>query len=190
MAATVLLAFALLFAVVGCTSTITPPAAPGADAITVFLIQDSRHLGLLLPRDDATFVEFGYGDWDWYAMEQDSWYHAFDTVLWPTQGTLARREIAARDGAGLQQRVPWATFDAILVARADAHALLGELEARFDRGRDRLHHSVRYGMDFVPDDDGYWCCFNCNDAVADWLRRLGCSVSWVPIRLGLAVARP
>ena len=44
-------------------------------------------------------------------------------------------------------------------------------------------------MSFVRHEDGFWFLYNCNDAVADWLRRLGCAVSWVPIRLDLSVVR-
>ena len=43
-------------------------------------------------------------------------------------------------------------------------------------------------MSFVPHEDGYWFLYNCNDVVARWLQELGCSVSWVPIRLDLEVA--
>ena len=42
-------------------------------------------------------------------------------------------------------------------------------------------------MSFVESEDGFWFLYNCNDALADWLRELGCSVSFVPVRLGLSL---
>jgi hypothetical protein len=182
-------ACAAVFAAFGCTSTVTPPPAP-EDPQAVYLLQDDRHVGLLLPRAPGRVVEYGFGDWDWYAMERDAWYNVFDTVLWPTQGTLCRRELAAHGAADLRARLPWATVHEFAVERARAGALLLDLDAQFAAHADELHHSARYGMDFVPHDDGYWLFHNCNDVLADWLRRLGCEVSWVPVRLGLAVTAP
>jgi hypothetical protein len=180
---------AIALAFFGCTSTVTRPPVP-ADPVHVFLIQDDRHLGLVLPRESGRLVEYGFGDYDWYALGHDAWYCAFDTVLWPTQGTLARRELDAHDGSSLRQRLPWVTVDEIAVERAPMRALLAELDAAFARHADRVHHNAAWGMDFVPHEDGYCCLWNCNDMVADWLERLGCRVSWVPIRLGLVVAGP
>lgn len=180
--AAVLLAF-------GCTSTITPPPDP-QEPVDVFLIQDARHLGLLLPRSPGVFVEYGYGDWDWYAKLHDCWYHVFDTVLWPTQGTLGRREVRTPDGEGVSQILSWTQVQPIPVPAAAARDLLASLDAQFARHQQEELYNATYGMTFVPHDDGFWCCYNCNDAVTDWLRALGCSVSWVPLRLGLALAEP
>lgn len=149
---------------------------------------DARHRGLLLPRGDDAWVEYGYGEYAWYAELRDAWYRAFPAVLWPTRGTLGRREIAARGVAGLRAAMPWTVLEELAVERARAAELLATLDARFERGRAELVDNRVYGMQFVPDDDGYWCCFNCNDALAGWLRQLGCRVSWALVRTDLAVA--
>ena len=41
--------FVLAWAIVGCTSTITPPQNP-VDPVTVYVLLDDRHQGLILPR--------------------------------------------------------------------------------------------------------------------------------------------
>jgi hypothetical protein len=153
--------------------------------VTVFLLREDRHFGVVLPRPHGGFVEFGYGDWDWYALGHDRWWHVFDTVLWPTTGALGRREIPGNGPPG--QVLLASRLDPIEVERRDAEALLADLEARFERGA--LAGPVRgvREMVFVPHERGFWCLHNCSDAAADWLRRLGCSVSRVPIRGGLAL---
>lgn len=60
----------LLAWLVGCTSTVTPPAQVG-NPTAVLLIRDAMHRGLLLPNDEG-FVEFGFGDWGWYALGNDA----------------------------------------------------------------------------------------------------------------------
>lgn len=173
---------------VGCTSTITPPPAP-RDPVSVFLVLDDRHRGVVMQDAAGTgMVEFGYGDWDWYAQNHDAWYDVFDTILWPTTGTIGRRPTDATSGQDLRARYPWIELHEFAVERDAMVALRGDLESRFAARASEQHYNARYRMTFVPVDDGYWCLFNCNDAVADWLERLGCSVSWVPIRIGLQVA--
>ena len=75
----------------------------------------------------------------------------------------------------------------IPVACTDMTALRDALESAFAKGVDEQVYNARYRMSFVPSPDGYWFLHNCNDAVARWLEKLGCSVSWVPIRIDLVV---
>ncbi len=174
-------------ALAGCTSVVRAPPAPG-DPVPVFLLLDARHRGLLLPAADGKgLVEYGFGDWDWYALNEDAWYDVFDTVLWPASGALGRRPTDAADAPSLRARYPWMELHEFAVEREAMEALRGELEAPFAARAADQHFNPRYGMTFVPADDGFWCLFNCNDAAALWLERLGCEVSWVPLRLGLSV---
>ncbi len=181
-----LLATLGLFAIACGTSVILPPAAP-EDPVTTYLLMDDLHRGLWLPREEGGLVEYGYGDWDWYANNHDSWYHVFDTILWSTQGTLGRRFSSSESGDELRRQFYWMQLHEISVARKDMEALRRELADAYAEGVDRQVYNARYRMSFVPSQDGYWFGHNCNDAVADWLTKLGCEVSWVPIRIGLAV---
>ena len=173
----------------GCISIVTPPPHP-SDPVTVYLVNEAMHKGILFPRANGTFVEYGFGDWDWYALGYDSWYHAFDTVLWPTQGTLGRRLAPVRDAASLRNFYSGVVLDPLIVEKADATALLEELDQAYDRNVETSHYNPQYRTHFVEHDDGYWFLYNCNDAAADWLRKLGCSVSFVLIRLGLSASPP
>jgi len=180
-----------LFAWVGCTSTITPPANV-VDPTTVFVLREAMHTGIALPPCAANeeFVEFGFGDWSWFALANDAWYHVFATVLWPTQGTLGRRTFGARTAAELRERVWWAELAPIVVERDKANALRARLQQEHDA---RIAEAVRredLGWTFVPYDSSYWFPNTCADVAADWFRELDCSVGWVPIRAGLAADAP
>jgi len=179
-----LVALVICLATNSCVSTITPPRAP-ADPCTAYLLQDARHVAVVLPEERGGFVEYGFGDWDWYAALSDSWYHVFDTVLWSTQGCLCRRTLSDARLARIERR---GMVQKIVVERHSAADLLGDLDQRYDARLSTLIRNEVYGLDFVETERGYWFLYNCNDAVAEWMERLGCHVSWVPIRLGLEMA--
>ncbi|MCA8964664.1 MAG: DUF2459 domain-containing protein [Planctomycetes bacterium] len=183
-----LLAAALLLAgwlLLGCTSVVTPPRDV-RDPVTVLIIRDAMHRGLVLPRAHG-YVEYGFGDWSWYAAGADSWYNTFATVLWPTAATLSRRTHAADDPEALMRLVSWAEFDPLVVERQQADRLLARLDADFAAGQDLIVRRADLRMDFVPTAGSYWFPHNCADVCAEWLVELGCEVSWVPIRLDVAL---
>jgi len=174
--------------VFGCTSTITPPASP-ATPTTVFLLSEAMHTGIVLPPlgPDDEFVEFGYGDWSWFALGNDAWYRVFPTVLWPTQGALGRRTFGARDERQLRAAAWWTTLSPLVVDAAKVRTLRTKLQARFDAGASNAVRRQDLGFDFVPSDDSYWFGFTCADAAAAWFRELDCEIGWTPIRGGLDV---
>lgn len=176
---------ALAVAWTGCVSTVTPLPSP-AEPVTVYLRHEARHRGLILPRAAGGHVEYGYGDWDWYALQRNRWYHAFDTLLWPTPGTLGRRILPVGTLAELQATYPASVLHPLPVERGAAARLEEELEWQFASGGVALYNPA-YGLHFVPHPDRFWLFHNCNDALASWLQALGCRVSPAPVRLGLTV---
>ncbi len=184
---TAAIAFALLFAAFGWTARVRPPALVSTP-ISVFVVRDELHRGLLLPAPAGGFVEFGFGDWEWYARAQEQWHRVFATVLWPTKGTLARREHFARDGAALRATMPWASFDEFVVEASAAVRLRERLDAQFVAGNSERVFRTGLRMHFVPWDRDYWFADTCADAVVEWLQELGCQASWVPLCFDLALA--
>src|SRR5690606_655289 len=71
---------ALAGLLVSCTSTIVPPAEV-IDPVTVFVLSEAMHTGIVLPPDPGCsgnpheYVEFGFGDWSWYALGNAAWYN-------------------------------------------------------------------------------------------------------------------
>ncbi len=174
-----------------CTSTVTPPAHVD-DPVLVFLLEEAMHTGIVLPPldDGDEFVEFGFGEWGWYALGHDSWYHVFATVLWPTQGTLGRRTFGARTADELRARVRQAELSPIEVSAAKAAALRRRLQQQHDERREEALERPEYGQVFVPFDRSYWFAATCADVAAEWFVELGCDVGWAPIRTGLAAGAP
>ena len=155
-------------------------------AVTVYVIQDELHVGLVLPMRGG-YVEFGFGDWEWFARAQDRWYHVFATVLVPTPGTLARREHAVDSAAALQEALPWVRLQPITVDYARAEALRARLAAQFAARESEAVYRTGLRMQFVPWDRSYWFGDNCATAVVEWLRELDCTASWVPLLLNVSV---
>lgn len=170
---------ASLFWLAACTSIVTPPEDP-KDPVDVYLIEEGIHTGLALPRDGGVYIEYGYGEWGWYALNHTAWYDVFDTILWPTPGALGRRPAPQIPSHAQRLRV----------ARADAMRLLAELDAAYESRKETEVYNELSRMHLVRTDEGFWCCFTCADAAAEWLRRLNCSVSWVIIRAGFSVRPP
>jgi hypothetical protein len=152
----------------------------------VFVLKDELHRGLVLPSPTG-YVEFGFGDWEWYALQRDAWYRVVPTVLWPTPGALSRREFAGADAAQLRAALPWAQWQPVVVDAARAERLRQRLQAQFDRGIGALVLRTDLAMQFVPWDRSYWFADTCVDALVEWLRELGCRASWVPICCDVAV---
>ena len=66
----------------GCVATVTPPSRP-EEPVTVHLVRAARHAALLLPCDGGRIVEYGFGEWGWYAENEEQWYDTMVRVTGP-----------------------------------------------------------------------------------------------------------
>lgn len=170
----------------GCVSVVRPPAAPD-EPTTVFVAFEAMHKGLILPDENGTWTEWGFGEWDWYALDETAWYDAIPTVLWPTAGALGRRDLGRRSAAEVPERRSSARLVAIEVPNERVRRLRDRLREEWQAAEDTLHVNESYGMSFVRARRSYWFGHTCDDAAAEWLEALGCRVSWLPVRLGLTI---
>lgn len=161
-------------ATAGCVTTIRPPADP-QDPVEVGLIDYGYHAGLVLPTADGGSVEYAYGEWEWFARNNDAWYRVFPALCWPTSGALGRRPLPAVER--LAKAVAAEEILVFQVGRREAAALLDRLGHRYASRSEAPHPNPAVGLTFVPDDASYCCFANCNTALAGWLRELGCEVS-------------
>jgi hypothetical protein len=168
----------------GCVATIEPPSLP-SDPCRVYLLRSAYHVGIVLPDSEGGLVEYGYGDWDWYALMYDKWYNIFGTLFWPTQGCLCRRKVSPQASP---DRFPGGELETLTVSEAKAKELMSQLEDRFRKNASTLMYNSTYGLEFVHDERDFWVFFNCHDAVADWFIDLGCEVTWYPIRMEVELA--
>ncbi len=161
----------------GCATTIVPPEEPPAPT-SVFVVDFGRHTSLLLPsRPDGSLVEYAYGEWKWFALDESRSYRVIPTLFWPTHGTLGRRALfVAPDRDAIRRAVPCEDVLEVVVAAEDALSLAARLEAQFEEHCDSVHYQPLYDLDFVPSEKAFHLFHNCNGVVADWLRELGCDV--------------
>ena len=139
--------------------------------MSVAVIDYGYHASLALPAADGTLVEYAYGEWEWFALNNDAWYRVFPALCWPTQGALGRRALRFPPDVASEETLVFQ------VGRAEAAALLDRLNRRYASRTEEPVHNPAVGLTFVPDDASYCCAANCNTTLADWLRELGCEVS-------------
>jgi hypothetical protein len=191
----VLLPLLAVLGPLGCATTVVPPRDVHSPA-TVYLADYGRHSSVALPHADGEFVEYTYGEWRWFALNDTGFFEAFRALGWPSQGALGRRVLVKRpanaeqgdsangrtewrsqapDGGG---EAPWpepgVTLFELMVERAAAAALAAELEARWKANESQAVFNPLYGLHFVPDESRYHVFGNCNPETARWLRELGC----------------
>ncbi len=160
----------------GCQHLIEPPAAV-SDPVGVFVIDYGRHASLALPEEDASLVEWSWGDWNWYALERTGVAEGLQALFASPQSTLSRRELGpVEDAEKLAARVGAEEVLAVNVERERVGALKRHLEARWLRRRkEAVTH--RSGRVFVPDDARYSLFNNSVHELARWLQALGAEVS-------------
>lgn len=160
----------------GCTNTIYPPAQP-AETRQMYLVDLGRHTRLAFGLPDGEFVEYGYGEWRWYALMEDAWWRAPAVLLWPTRGTLGRREWRGPE-AEARLLAEYAGLEVLPLPAAERKvaALVAKLDREFRREADGLVRNYVYELDFVPHDRPYSLLNNSNHAVKEWLEQTGFDV--------------
>jgi hypothetical protein len=161
-----------------------PPAA--ADSVVVRVLATGLHSGLLLPCGDGRVVEYGYGEWGWYARDENAWWRAPMIALVPSQGAIGRRYLREADLAAMGGKYGGGKLASLRVPRASAASLVAKLDAAFAAGGEAYHNEA-YDMSFVTCPERFHLLHDCHDETARWLRELGCEVDASPIRVGLVV---
>lgn len=155
----------------------------------MFLVDYGKTPSLILPVDSNRMVAYAYGDWEYYARRRQGPFESTAALLWPTQGTLGRREIVGPITAETVRHGLDAEFQELLEFTVE-QAAVDRLHAKLDRIHE-AHASTAtsaYGMTFVHHPKSYTYWSNSNHMTAEWLRELGCEVrgpafsSWWRVR--------
>jgi hypothetical protein len=187
--ARILAALVLALVLPGCAWTVRGPAAV-ADPVPVWISEYGKHCRVAVPSGRSTFIEYGFGEWNFYAREKRDIFSILRAGSGFGAGALSRRElIPAPDGT----LGPWQTggtrSESLLVERSRAESLRSKLDARWQANR----HSVRQreidGVVVSRDPARYHVFRNSNHATAEWLRELGCDVRGFPLLSNFRVAR-
>lgn len=179
----------------GCGArVITPPAGVG-DPVTIRVADYGDTTRILWPwyepadADEPTaWVEYGYGEWGWYANDRMGPARGFAALFLPTDGTLGRR--VYRGGPVIPE--PWygdGWYD-IAVERADVAVVLAELDARYQAAIETEIFNDGRGMTFVRDDTRYHLWHHSGTEASAWLREAGCEVRGLGLVAAWRVKEP
>lgn len=161
--------------------TVTPPPRP-ADASSVFLSRYGMHSRVALQVDRSRMVEYGYGDWRYYAEGEKGPWRGIVAIATPTDAALGKRSLPFTQDPENFRRVAGADrSERIEVERARVNQLVSHLEGRYHAN---LHTEIRPAgspFSFVKDEHPYQLSHNSNHQAVDWLRRLGCEVRGNPV---------
>lgn len=160
----------------GCANTIYPPALPD-ETRRMYLVDVGRHTRLAFGLPDGEFVEYGYGEWRWYALMEDAWWRAPAVLFWPTRGTLGRREWRGPE-AESRLLTEYAGLEVLPLPAAEGKvaALVAKLDRAFRRESAGMVRNRIYELDFVPCDRPYSLLNNSNHLVKEWLEQTGYEV--------------
>lgn len=170
-----ILAIVALISVVLITSptVIIPPDHP-EKPVTAYVIDLGVHSRLVLP-DDQGLIQYAYGDWRYFALNQQDLGSSVAALLIPTQGTLGRRKYD--NFAQLQQAMNTnITILNLTVARAKATQLKKLLDQRFHQNIETEIFNPVNQMNFVKDQQEYTLYHNSNHELVVWLKHLDCGV--------------
>jgi hypothetical protein len=169
----------------------TPPTIiPPNDVtvpVTVYVMNQDYHSRLILPTESG-FVQYAYGDWEYFALYQQTLQTALAALLIPTQGAFGRRAYPSlRD---LQQATTTLYQGSLLsftVSQAKAAQLLDTLNTRFEQKIDTAIVNSLNRMTFVQDHRDYSLLHNSNHEVVEWLEALDCQVQGFILWAGFQV---
>ena len=163
---------------VGCMmELVAPEPSTLREPAEVRITNFGMHAGLVLPRDEGNLGEYAFGEWEWFALEQNQWYRSFGALLIPSESPLSRR---LRQDAAAHEATSYAPrpIEVFLVEREKALALSRELDTLITESMaatpDRA--VMRDGTLFVPREEPYRLGNNCNHVLARWLESLGVRV--------------
>lgn len=164
----------------GCSAVIAPGPMPH-DPAPIFVADYGYHASLTLPSATGSLTEYAFGNWEWFALSEESWLVAAPLVLFSGQGTLGRRPLpgpATLPAMNAQLGAP--RVIELAVERGAAQRLAQRLEHTFDSHGPGLRNDA-FDMEFVRVERRYCLFQQCNSTIADWLRELGLRVTGLTI---------
>lgn len=168
------------------SATIIPPAAP-QNPVTVHVAEFGFHARLLLPEGDG-WLQYGFGDWDYYARRQQTLLNGVLALLWPTPGALGQGEVDSVDRFRADSESAGGQLLSFDVPGARVKQLKHSLHTRFEQQipDGQVYNRVN-NLRLVRDDRPYSVLHNSNHELAEWLKVLDCQVEslgfWTAFRL-------
>jgi hypothetical protein len=160
---------------IGCGATVYPPAHP-IKPVAIYVADYGHHSSVIMPVGDTAFVEYSFGDWNWFVVNHTSACDGLAALFFSRGSALGRRESLRAAG----QEIPGCYGTPILfsvdVSDDNVQRVEHDLDIRWQRAIATRIHNPEADADFVVDDRPYSWANDCNEATASILRHLGCQV--------------
>lgn len=167
----------LLSLIQACSWSVIPPE-PTAESATVYLSVYGRHTRLALPDESGHYVEYGFGDWRFYAEEQRTLFTGIQALFFSTGSTLSRRELPDPGQTDLRRHFLSIRTEAIEVPSHLARQLRDELMQNWEKAAgEQLSQGA---LVFRRAPRHYSLFHNSNHQTAQWLEQLQCDVQGAP----------
>jgi hypothetical protein len=153
------------------------PGAATPDSAPVFLTRYAQHSRIALPKAPDRFVEFGFGDWYYYALGEKGLWSSLRAAFFSPYSALSRRELLGT--LDTQEFLSWAGGEQTVLLWVDtelAEQLLQQLEKKWESLTETRVYRETDGLYFAQWDRPYFLLRNSNHQTADWLRRLDVDV--------------
>ncbi|MBF2062832.1 MAG: DUF2459 domain-containing protein [Calothrix sp. C42_A2020_038] len=157
-------------------ANIIPPVDP-IKPVTVYVTDRGLHSRLILPVEDGKFIEYAYGDWNYFALNKQSISYGLAALFTKTQAALGRQIFKNQSqiqGLVKQDNINLLSFE---VAQSKALSLGKSLEQRFQRNIDTQVKNPSTGLTLVQDEREYTLFHNSNHELVSWLEDLECQVT-------------
>ncbi|MBE9007711.1 DUF2459 domain-containing protein [Fortiea sp. LEGE XX443] len=154
---------------------IVPPADP-VEAVTIYVTDYGWHSRLVLPTGNSKLIQYAYGDWNYFALNQQDLRNGAAALLLPTQGTLGRRKFS--NIAELQQIIQQHDHSllSLEISQTKVIQLLKLLDERFNRNVATSIENFQTGLTLVKDNQEYTLFHNSNHEIVKWLKSLDCQI--------------
>lgn len=167
------------------SSSSSSPRVEGT-AATVLVVSRSWHSSVVLARADlpagvipesadfpqSRFLEFGWGDEEYYQAAAPTIMMTLRAALWPTPSVLLVEAFDARPAA----RYPDADIVELRIEAKDYAALIDFIDRSFDRGNRGRDPGPTTGRRFYPANGDFHLLQTCNTWVAKALRAGGLDI--------------
>lgn len=160
-----------------CTWKVIPPE-PTADLTTVYISVYGRHTRLALPDGPDHYVEYGFGDWRYYAEAERNLFTGVQALFFSSGATLSRRGISDPGTSDLSRHFYSSRTEAIEVPRQLVNQLQDALLLTWEEADGE---EIRQGsLVFRRTSQHYSLFHNSNHQTAYWLEQLQCEVRGAP----------
>ena len=178
----------LLSVVTGCGAVVTAPVQV-QQPVKIYLVDYGKHSSLIFPNGEKSMYEFAWGDFDWFALGEQSIWSGFRALLFSNGSGFGIREYRHITTLEELKKVNGArSILTIDVEGKKLDKLQSELMARYKPKESHLVYYPPDSMLFAFSREHYWFGYNCNHKTCDWLQTLGCEVHGIAMFGGFRMA--